>query len=73
MYIFSIATVSGCVLYYLGRVICTLYINIYALDEEKLKTSFIFNLAAVCTLIGYASMIISGTILAAMFVKQFIF
>ena len=73
MYVFSIATVAGCVLYYIGRVICTLYISFYALDEEKLKSSFFFNVAAVCTLIGYATMIVSVTILAAMLVKPFLF
>lgn len=73
MYIFSIATISGCVLYYIGRVICTLYISFFALDEEKLKSSFFFNLAAVCTLIGYATMVVSVTMLAAILIKPFLF
>lgn len=75
MNIFLVATLVCVVLYYGSRIALTLYVTSKGIDLTAKGTKiegFFPNLFAVGVLVGYLGMVVNGTILAALTVKQFL-
>lgn len=72
MNIFLLATLASIVLYYGSRVALTIYLTVTGLGkkEGQILTGFLPNTIGVFLLIGYLGMIVNGTLLAALTVKN---